>query len=113
MTLSRTLAAAALALAAATATFGIAAPAFAGEARASGNANVYDYPSSRADIIDQLEDGEYYKILECTRRSLFCLVADDDGDELGWVRGSYLVGSGAKVEATPFEFLVTPKFFKN
>ena len=33
-----------------------------------------------------------------------------DGEELGWVRGSYLVGSGAKNAVTPFEFLVKPPF---
>jgi hypothetical protein len=98
------------ALAASLAALATPLPATAGEARASGNANVYEYPRSSADIIDHLEDGEYYEVLECTRQARFCLVADDDGYELGWVRGSYLVGSGAKVEVTPFEFLVKPPF---
>mgnify|MGYP000542406056 CR=1 FL=1 len=89
-----------------------AAPAAAGEARASGNANVYAGPGDHYRIIDQLEDGESYEVLDCTRRERFCFVADLDGEELGWVRGSYLVGGAAKTRVTPFEFLVTPDFFR-
>jgi len=102
-----------IALAALTALSGtlIAAPAFAGEARASGDAAVYRGPSDRYAVIDHLDDGDYYEVEECTRQARFCLVSED-GYLLGWVRGSYLVGSGAKVQATPFEFLVTPPFFK-
>jgi hypothetical protein len=85
----------------------------ADEARASGNAPVRDCPRSFCPVIDHLEDGEYYEVLDCRRRAIFCLVADLDGDELGWVRGSYLVGSGAKNRVTPFEFLVNPEFFPN
>lgn len=90
----------------------VAAPSIAAEARSSGNAAVRDGPGNRYAIIDHLEDGEYYEVEECTRRSIWCLVSDDDGYELGWVRGSYLVGSRAKREATPFEFLVDPFPFK-
>ncbi len=83
-------------------------PAAAAEARASGNAPVRECPRNSCDVIDNLEDGEYYEVLDCRRRQTFCLVADLDGEELGWVRGSYLVGSGAKARVTPFEFLVNP-----
>ena len=105
--LNRTLLAALLALS----TAAIALPAAAGEARASGDVPVRDGPGDRYDIIDYLEDGEYYEVEDCTGRARWCLVSDD-GDELGWVRGSYLIGSGAKNAVTPFEFLVTPEFFK-
>lgn len=88
-----------------------AAPALALEARASGNAPVRSGPGSDYRVIDRLEDGEYYEVEDCTRQSRWCLVSYDD-DILGWVRGSSLVGSAAKARVTPFEFLVTPDFFK-
>ncbi len=103
----------ALAAALGLAALGAAAPAAAAEARASGDVPVRDCPRSSCEIIDRLEDGEYYEVLDCRRRAVWCLVADLDGDELGWVRGSYLVGSGAKAAVTPFEFLVTPRFNVN
>ncbi len=83
-------------------------PAAAAEARASGDAPVRECPRSSCEVIDNLVDGEYYDVLDCRRRQTFCLVADLDGEELGWVRGSYLIGSGAKARVTPFEFLVDP-----
>lgn len=102
-----------LALAALLATGGVAltSPAGAGEARASGNIPVRDGPGSGYEIIDYLEDGEYYEVEDCTRRARWCLVADDE-ETLGWVRGSYLIGEAAKNAVTPFEFLVTPEFFR-
>ena len=88
--------------------------ALAGEARASGNATVRECPRSYCDIIGNLEDDEYYEVIECTRHTVWCLVAeaDDEDDVLGWARGSSLVGSAAKVQVTPFTFLVTPDFMK-
>lgn len=77
----------------------------ASQARASGDVPVRSGPGGGYEVIDHLEDGEYYDVEDCTHRAYWCLVSDD-GDELGWVRGSYLVGSGAKTEATPFEPLV-------
>jgi hypothetical protein len=88
-------------------------PAAAAQARASGDAPVRECPRSSCDVIDNLEDGEYYEVFDCTRRQVFCLVGDEDGEELGWVRGSYLIGSGAKARVTPFEFLVDPFNFNN
>lgn len=108
MTQTRTLFAGALA-ATLVATF--AAPALALEARASGNVPVHRGPGSDYRVIDRLEDGEYYEVEDCTRQSRWCLVSED-GDVLGWVRGSNIVGSAAKARVTPFEFLVTPDFFK-
>jgi uncharacterized protein YraI len=89
----------------------LAAPAVAAEARASGNAPVRSGPGDFYRVIDRLLDGEYYEVEDCTRRSRWCLVSEA-GDLIGWVRGSHLVGSGAKVRVTPFEFLVTPDFMK-
>lgn len=85
------------------------APALGAEARASGDVPVRAGPGDRYAVIDHLFDGAYYEVTDCTRRARWCLVADDFGD-LGWVRGSYLIGSGAKARVTPFEFLVTPDF---
>ena len=90
----------------------VAAPALAAEARASGDVPVREGPGNRFAVIDQLTSGAYYDVLDCTRASHWCLVADG-GYELGWVRGSYLVGSGAKARVTPFEFLVRPDFTPN
>lgn len=86
-------------------------PAAAGEARASGDVPVRRGPGDSYRIIDHLVDGRYYEVEDCTRQARWCLVSED-GDLLGWVRGSYLVGSAAKARVTPFEFLVTPPFFK-
>lgn len=90
-----------------------ALPAAAGaaEARASGDVPVRSGPGSNYRVIDHLIDGDYYEVEDCTRRANWCLVAED-GDTLGWVRGSYLVGSGAKQRVTPFEFLVNPDFLR-
>lgn len=89
----------------------VVTPALAGEARASGDVPVRAGPGDRYDTIDRLDDGHYYEVEDCTRQSRWCLVSED-GDLLGWVRGSYLVGSGAKAAVTPFEFLADPPFFK-
>lgn len=102
----------ALAALAAVSAIAVAMPAGAEEARASGDTPVRQGPGDRYAIIDNLEDGEYYDVEDCTRRARWCLVSED-GDVLGWVRGSYLVGSGAKSAVTPFEFLVTPRFLLN
>lgn len=88
-----------------------AAPALALEARASGNVPVRSGPGGDYRVIFNLEDGEYYEVEECTRRSEWCLVSEDD-KLLGWVRGSSLVGSAAKARATPFEFLGGPSYHK-
>ena len=86
-------------------------PALAAEARASGNVPVRRGPGEDYRIIGTLVNGQYYEVEDCTRRARWCLVSFD-GDLLGWVRGSYLVGSAAKNRVTPFEFLVNPGFTK-
>lgn len=80
------------------------APAISGEARASANLPVFDRPGERGRLVGKLQKGASYEVLECTRRSVWCLVGDDVA-ELGWVEGSYLVGSGAKAAVTPPEFI--------
>src|SRR5690349_16246553 len=86
-------------------------PLEAGEARSSGNTPFRTGPGERYEIIGKLSNGQSSEVEECPRQSRWCLVSDR-GDVLGWVRGSYLVGSPAKVEATPpdFEFMQMPGF---
>lgn len=83
-------------------------PAAALEARASGNVPVHAGPGAGYGVIDNLVDGTYYEVEDCTRQSRWCLVADAGGT-LGWVRGSAIVGAAAKLRVTPFEFLVNPR----
>ena len=85
-------------------------PLEAGEARSTGNTPFRTGPGDRFPVIGKLVDGVYYEVERCTRESRWCLVSYR-GDLLGWVLGSYLVGSPAKVEATPpsFEFM-RPRF---
>jgi uncharacterized protein YraI len=85
-------------------------PLEAGEARASGNTAYRDGPGTRYEVLGNLVDGEYYEVEECTREARWCLVSDA-GEELGWVRGSYLVGSPAKVTASPPDFDFVDPFF--
>ena len=76
-------------------------PALAGEARASGNVPVRRGPGSGYAIIG---DGASYEVETCTLKARWCLLSRN-GDTIGWTGGSYLIGSTAKAEATPFEFL--------
>lgn len=80
-----------------------AAPALAdslGTARASATLDVREGPGRRFEIIGKLSKDTRVHLRRCTRDSDWCLVVLD-GEPLGWVLGSYLVGSGAKVEVTP------------
>jgi hypothetical protein len=47
----------------------------------------------------------------CTRESIWCRIVYEDGPD-GWVLGSYLVGSAAKMRVTPPEF-TNPIFVPN
>lgn len=85
-------------------------PLEAGEARSSGNTPYRAGPGERFAVLGRLVDGRYYEVERCTREARWCLVSSG-GDLLGWVLGSYLVGSPAKVEVTPPDFEFTrPRF---
>ena len=77
-------------------------------ARASGAPAVRVWPATNAAAIDRLSNGERVWLERCTREARWCLVRQRDGGPSGWVLGSYLVGSPAKVEVTPFEFSFDP-----
>ncbi len=88
----------------------IAAPALADRptARASGVQAVRAHPHSGAPIVDKLADQERVHLDKCTRHARWCHVVQLDGGPGGWVLGSYLIGSPAKVMVTPFEFSFDP-----
>lgn len=74
-------------------------------ARASGNIPIRSGPGSGYEIIGTLKNGSRVHLERCTRESNWCLFVDEDDDPVGWVRGSYLVGSAAKLEVTPQKFV--------
>lgn len=78
-----------------------------GTARASGTIPLRAGPGSDYRIIGQLPDGSRVHLEQCTCESKWCLVLVE-GDPAGWARGSYLVGSAAKIEVTPMKLLVDP-----
>ncbi|HEY9011378.1 MAG TPA: SH3 domain-containing protein [Devosia sp.] len=82
----------------------MAAPVAAAEARATGDLPIRSGPGSGYRIIGTLPDGTYVGLSRCTRESRWCKIIYDDGPD-GWVRGSYLVGSGAKLRVTPPDFV--------
>lgn len=75
-----------------------------GTARASADIPVRSGPGAGYRTIGTLPSGTRVRLQRCTRESNWCLFLDDDGEPAGWVRGSYLVGSGAKLEVTPHKF---------
>lgn len=77
-------------------------------ARSSGIQAVHTGPGHRYPVIDRLADQERVRLAECTRQARWCRVIQLDGGPSGWVPGSYLIGSPAKVEVTPFEFSFDP-----
>ncbi|MGV3490779.1 MAG: hypothetical protein ACO1OG_05585 [Devosia sp.] len=95
---------------AAIASLAFAAPALADRptARASGAQAVHIWPRSASAVIDRLKPNERVYLDQCTRQARWCLVRQLDGGPSGWVPGSYLIGSPAKVEVTPFEFSFDP-----
>lgn len=76
-----------------------------GTARASADIPVRSGPGTGYQKIGVLKKGAQVRLERCTRDSGWCLFLGKDGDAVGWVRGSYLVGSGAKLQATPHRFL--------
>lgn len=86
---------------------GMAGPAVAAStARASAALTIYAGPGHWYMPVGRLEKDEVVRLAECTPRSIWCRVVHDGPD--GWVLGSYLIGSAAKVEATPWRPLVDP-----
>lgn len=76
----------------------------AAEARATGDLPIRSGPGSGYRTTGILPDGTYVELSQCTRESRWCRIVYDDGPD-GWVRGSYLVGSGAKLRVTPPDFV--------
>lgn len=70
-------------------------------ARASADLPIRSGPGTRYSVIGTLKKNAKVHLETCTRSQNWCLFVDSDGDEVGWVRGSYLVGSPAKLEVTP------------
>lgn len=86
----------------------LAAPAQAaslGTARASADLPVRAGPGIGYETIGTVPRGTNVRLEYCTENSSWCVILDRAGEPAGWVRGSYLVGSGAKLEVTPHEFL--------
>ena len=81
----------------------VATPAFAADARATGNLPIRSGPGDFYRVIGTLPDNARVGLSRCTRQSIWCKIVYDDGPD-GWVLGSYLVGSAAKMRATPSEF---------
>lgn len=77
-------------------------------ARASGVQKVYAHPRASSAVLDKLEANERVYLTRCTKQTRWCLIRQLDGGPRGWVRGADLVGSPAKVEATPYEFSFDP-----
>jgi hypothetical protein len=88
----------------------LATPAFADRptARSSGVQGLHIYPRSSSPIVGKLADQERVYLTQCTRKARWCYAIPLDGGPGGWVLGSYLIGSPAKVEVTPFEFSFDP-----
>ena len=70
-------------------------------ARASADLPIRSGPGTRYSVIGTLKKNAAVHLEACTRSQNWCLFLDKDGDEVGWVRGSYLIGSGAKNQVTP------------
>lgn len=73
-------------------------------ARASGDVPLRAGPGAFYGIVGRLADGTRVHLERCTVTQNWCLVLVE-GEPAGWARGSYLVGSPAKLEVTPHRFL--------
>ena len=78
----------------------------AATARASGAPIIYAGPGNGYAPIGRLAPNEVVRLAECTPSGRWCRVLHNGPS--GWVLGSYLIGSAAKVEATPYRPLVDP-----
>jgi hypothetical protein len=87
-----------------------ATPAFADRpiARSSGMQAIHTHPRPSSPIVDRLDDQERVYLSRCTKKTLWCRIVQLDGGPDGWVMGADLVGSRAKLLATPYEFSFDP-----
>jgi len=77
----------------------------AATARASDTIPIYDNPGDHLPI-GRLVRGEVVRLDRCTPRGVWCRVIHNG--PTGWVLASYLIGSAAKMEATPGRSLINP-----
>ncbi len=87
------------------ATLGIGA-ALAATARASDPLTLYAGPGYAYAPVGRLYRNEIVRLAQCTPSGRWCLVEHNGPD--GWALASFLVGSAAKVDATPWRPLVDP-----
>jgi uncharacterized protein YraI len=78
----------------------------AATARASDPLTIYDGPGYAYAPVGRLGRDEVVRLAQCTPSGRWCYVLHDGPN--GWVLASYLIGSAAKVDATPHRPLVTP-----
>lgn len=95
-----------LAIIAASALAGLSTGASAATARASGTVIIRSGPGYAYPVIGRLAGDETVSLSECTPSGTWCRIVHKGPS--GWVLGSYLVGSAAKVQATPWKPLVNP-----
>ena len=88
----------------------VPAPAFAGEARASGGGAMFTGPSLDFPEVGSVTNGESYEVTLCTDDLSWCQVVGNGGTE-GWLPGGNLVGSAAKIDARQWN--LTPKDYWN
>ena len=85
---------------------GLPTGASAATARASGTVVIRSGPGYAYPVIGRLAGNESVSLSECTPSGTWCRIVHKGPN--GWVLGSYLVGSAAKVQATPWKPLVNP-----
>jgi uncharacterized protein YraI len=85
--------------------FGVGA-ASAATARASDPLTLYAGPGRDYAPIGRLARDEVVRLAQCTPSGRWCLVVHNGPD--GWALASFLIGSAAKVDATPWRPLVAP-----
>lgn len=61
---------------------------------------LYDGPGTRYGSVGRLPADTPFHLDICTYKQRWCLVLGSAGEELGWARGSYLIGNAAKIEVT-------------
>lgn len=74
-------------------------------ARASADLRIHAGPGRAYPVVDILPAGERVALSRCTRSGTWCRIVNPGGAD-GWVLAGYLVGMGAKIEASPPTFLV-------